>query len=144
MNAWITVLRPVSDRIGHHLLAGCNWECFNDIVIWELRSSRASREISKLHVDLGVRADAPQCPSWKYMSALKGLIFFFFLSINFVVMFLLSSATALSSKVPLMKDSVQHLITKNTIPCLWKHFLKNSCIYRIAPNRSATYLLRFD
>lgn len=76
MNAWITVLRPVSDRIGHHLLAGCDWECFNNMVIWELYSSRASRGTSKLRVDLTVRADAPPCPSWKFMSAVKGFIYF--------------------------------------------------------------------
>lgn len=78
MNAWITVLRPVSDRIGHHLLAGCNWECFNNMVIWELHSSRASRGTSKLHVDFTVWADAPQWQAMlrKYMSALKGFISF--------------------------------------------------------------------
>lgn len=142
MNAWITVLRPVSDRIGHHLLAGCNWECFNDMVIWELHSSRASRGTSKLCVDLTVRADAPQCPSQKYMSALKGLISFckHQFGCHISAFFCHSSFF----KVPLMEGSVQHLITKYTISCLWRNFPKNSYICSIASNRSATCLLWFD
>lgn len=56
MNAWITVLRPVSGRIGHHLLVHCKWkwECFINVVTWELHSGKASKGTSKLQKDLTI------------------------------------------------------------------------------------------